>query len=1004
MFEPISFKTKRLIYAFEEKQISQVQTEVAQAKEKAKKTASESLSNELLRKKSIDEVLQTVTGKIDEITSPQIKKMEDWAKELRGGVSFLHSKSSEPERDKAFTDSEKQRIQLATQLDSMVTELKGFVEEQKTLYLKNKEHYLETQKNIRDVFGNHVQGLALLQEINLSLKPSFEDYLQKLKSGDSNPDVITQLDLTHDNIIDNFEEASAKLKTIQNSPAFSLYPQFKQLADELEAHINGTKLKKEEIFTKYIEVLAKAKEETIKDHQQTPFILKELKIISNESLQRKLDQGSKVDSAPDQLNNLSNEKVTLKVFDRNVEVFVPAEFAMDKKLLESIFQRLEKRSDLKPSIMPWTKFEVDDIGKIVFKITKGNQQIKYLATPDATLKITKDRDPAWRDKYNKLKLEKSKLPSEIEAAFKVNNSLKSDQKKIVNEYLEEHGDDYEQLLYFDDDNEDKKYNFKLKDALKTVFAKAEKIERDMLVLTRARELIDDDPNNPIEQKDQRVEDFVSPQSSAGNYILLYAKKGIERYYQNGQIASEREYDSKTGKLKKVTLYDREGEKIDDNEFDDKGELIKYSHYGETGKPILQHIRGTDGQFKPEMIDDQGIGFSTFDREKEKHPEAERDKYTENQYLDMLAKKLDTPEKWSVFFENFMQYTDDVGGEKWQTAGETAKRMEKGKMLGDCDDYATLAKEILIRQGKSALVLGIPQHAICVWVEKRPDGRYDAYSLCTFGFDKNGNRYGMKPDPEKEKGYVTVQEAINSLMVKYKEEGKGVSEGIMYQVTDHIEVDNIPAPGIRQSLVAPIEVLTDPALAGKFKKLQEAEAKKDYETAEKIYLEMKTQYPDRKFINVGLTRLYNLQIESILKSKGKGIYDVDKTMLKSDPKLLDLFKKQITTGEAALEKTSNVMEFYDLAQAYEAIGQKEKMKSTLEKGIEAHPTKSFLYPALMGYYAHESNAVKVNEIYTTMTTRCTDISTSTLNLVVIYFKLVGNTQKAAEIEKEVANKK
>jgi len=45
---------------------------------------------------------------------------------------------------------------------------------------------------------------------------------------------------------------------------------------------------------------------------------------------------------------------------------------------------------------------------------------------------------------------------------------------------------------------------------------------------------------------------------------------------------------------------------------------------------------------------------------------------------------------------------------------------------------------------------MPTHAICVWFDKNSDGSWNAHSIGTFGYDKNGNRFGMTPDSEKEK--------------------------------------------------------------------------------------------------------------------------------------------------------------------------------------------------------------------------------------------------------------
>ena len=71
------------------------------------------------------------------------------------------------------------------------------------------------------------------------------------------------------------------------------------------------------------------------------------------------------------------------------------------------------------------------------------------------------------------------------------------------------------------------------------------------------------------------------------------------------------------------------------------------------------------------------------------------KMSHHEYLGKLASYLKTPENISIFLDLKMKYTSDIKRkDNWQLAHETIKRQENGKMLGDCDDYAFLAKELL----------------------------------------------------------------------------------------------------------------------------------------------------------------------------------------------------------------------------------------------------------------------------------------------------------------------
>jgi hypothetical protein len=171
----------------------------------------------------------------------------------------------------------------------------------------------------------------------------------------------------------------------------------------------------------------------------------------------------------------------------------------------------------------------------------------------------------------------------------------------------------------------------------------------------------------------------------------------------------------------------------------------------------------------------------------------------------------TPEQWQAFTEHFMQYVYDSPdendpskpgtfahhGEYWQTPEETVGRVEKGHTLGDCDDYAFLAQSILARQGQKSYVIEVPGHAICAWIKVRPDGLYEAYSICTYGYDRNG-KLGMPNDPQKEGGYKTPQEAFNALVSKYTVPRLGVVKPIDYKVTDgNVTLLTIPEKGKRE---------------------------------------------------------------------------------------------------------------------------------------------------------------------------------------------------------------
>ena len=276
------------------------------------------------------------------------------------------------------------------------------------------------------------------------------------------------------------------------------------------------------------------------------------------------------------------------------------------------------------------------------------------------------------------------------------------------------------------------------------------------------------------------------------------------------------------------------------------------------------------QVKTVMVGKNGESFATLDFMQQQSAEM-----SEEQYLDYLADNLDTPQKLHLFFELFMRYVYDnpdkageehytpylKGSEYWQTPKETISRIKEGKMLGDCDDYAVLAKEILRRQDKTSYILSIPDHAICVWFEKNTHGNWDAYSLGTYGLDKNGNRQGSKPvDPKKAKGYPTLEEALNSLMVKYDETGRGVDTSIDYRIINgKVELGHISEKG-KSTLVSgiPVELLPKEHIVDRLLEAQGLAEIGEYEKAIEAYHSLLQIDPDHdKLYHKGLVNMLQM---------------------------------------------------------------------------------------------------------------------------------------------------
>lgn len=211
----------------------------------------------------------------------------------------------------------------------------------------------------------------------------------------------------------------------------------------------------------------------------------------------------------------------------------------------------------------------------------------------------------------------------------------------------------------------------------------------------------------------------------------------------------------------------------------------YTYYSKAGLEVgTIRFASNDTVNYCQMFDGKGGSFGSYVEHRRIDP-----KLTTRSYLQLLARELDSPEELHAYFSLTMHYTSDGSSttEQAQTAVATLQRGDHMQMLGDCEDYAFLVREILRLQGIKAYVVIIPNHAECVWLTKRSDGRYDAHSLGTFGYDLNGNRFGDVADPEKAKGYKTARDGLNALMQKYKFPELGLSEGQAYTIGDSTQL-------------------------------------------------------------------------------------------------------------------------------------------------------------------------------------------------------------------------
>jgi len=435
----------------------------------------------------------------------------------------------------------------------------------------------------------------------------------------------------------------------------------------------------------------------------------------------------------------------------------------------------------------------------------------------------------------------------------------------------------------------------------------------------------------------------------------------------GEISEQRKkeiekYNPETGEKTHLETYRSGGTKESIRDYSQE----TTDFFDENGNRTFQRQKG-----ESVMFTESGEEYGLLSRHPALSPDA---------YLDMLADNLSPVEKLAIFMEQMMRYVYDSAnpndplekgtaenkGEYWQTPLETAQRMEKGCMLGDCDDYANLAKEILKRQGKNAVTICIPGHAICAWTEKRPDGKYDAYSIGTFGLDKNGNQYGMKVDPKKEKGYGSVQEALNSLMVKYRSGGLGLVIGTNYKVGDMVKVGGEPGVGgwDVEHHHLPTFILEDAKFCDR---LLEAQKKKDNSALAQLYVDLSIKYPDYSILcHEKAGSCYHLQCndkDNAIKQYQEAIKlgTKNKDTYYSLGQFYSSGEERIQIMEMALKNVSPPSDqvLLDLGRAYSDCGRFDEAIQILNEGFTQFPESSSNIQMALGY-VQNSMARKVSK--------------------------------------------
>lgn len=401
------------------------------------------------------------------------------------------------------------------------------------------------------------------------------------------------------------------------------------------------------------------------------------------------------------------------------------------------------------------------------------------------------------------------------------------------------------------------------------------------------------------------------------------------FFSGKKVQKELKYDS-SGLLRSVRDYV--------NCFED--------HY-QGGKPVYRIKYSQHRPYKKIgvlMSDDKGKYFGTFEEQKKLNK-----KLSPDQYLDFLAKKLNTPQKIATFLNKFMKYTHDTPNlvkpllegttetsqDYWQTAVETVKRVKNGRMLGDCDDYAFLAQAILLRQGKQAFVVSIPEHAFCVWIEKL-DGRYHANTLGTSGLDVNGNHYSRDYDKSRNIGYLTIKEALASVMEKYRIKQKGVPKLYNKKTREFVTVISIPKIGKNLTRIVPIDYLVNSEIRNSVNQIYELAEAGNLKLASQLLSNLANKYPRKKYLK--------FQLVQICRSVSSKLEEDNKDE-KARKLLLSTLKMEIPSAKIYKDILSNLERLLPSSSSI--------LKKAYEKACEKFPLDAPLFSGYLGQlsYSH-----------------------------------------------------
>ncbi len=379
---------------------------------------------------------------------------------------------------------------------------------------------------------------------------------------------------------------------------------------------------------------------------------------------------------------------------------------------------------------------------------------------------------------------------------------------------------------------------------------------------------------------------------------------------------------------------------------------QYATYYKDNKPSYTQYYDKKYDYAADMYNEDGSRFSLYN--KTDYPKKE-------DYLNMLAKELNTPEKLGLFFKLFFEYKyDDVrgswgmlassGADVWQSAQVTLDKVEKGMMQGDCEDWAFFATDVLKRQGKNVHVILVPGHAASVWSEKRPDGKYDFYCLDTYGLNKV-------------LGAASLKEGLNGLIAHMGARFVGV-----HDVSDRVLTVDIGPDGSPRETYLPLEIFENRALYSQLLEANKLTKSGNFSAAKEVYEKVLAEYPGNKFLEERLQKVSKISEENLVTNciakidKGNAtfedcVYVDDYYRLKNMPgERVDFLTKWIEKAPSEAHPYLVLTHIFYIKKDY------KRSLEIIEKALKNVKDKALFYPYKINIYSFLKKPDEVVKVY------------------------------------------